>query len=174
MYDKLANIKLLCLDVDGVLTDGTIEIGADKITRRRYHVRDGIAVQLVQSIGVKVALVSSSNNEGINHRADKLGIKIVRTGATNKKDELKRIANDTNTKLKDAIFMGDDYVDLPAMLIAGISATVADAEQGLLDYADIVTKRKGGHGAVRELCDMIMMAKAPTKLEEIQRCGIYL
>lgn len=174
MATPLADIALLLLDVDGVLTDGCIELGEDGIERRRYHARDGIGLRLARDSGLAVGVVTSSPSEGIRTRAQRLGIEHICIGVRDKAAQLQELARELKIEVAQVAFMGDDLVDLPAMLIAGLAIAVADATAPVRDYADIVTTCPGGHGAVREICELLVGARAPDFLADKQQCGLLL
>lgn len=157
MFDK---IKAVAMDVDGVLTDGTFWWGQNGCEMKRFCFADRTGIPLAQQAGILIALVSGeSSPDGmaiVDRYAKKLNIDIVYKGCHDKKDAIRQIAEDYNLKLSEICFMGDDVNDLPAMAVVGISVAPANARLSVIKKADFVTKQEGGHGAVRELLDLII------------------
>lgn len=174
MATALASIKLLAMDVDGVLTDGRIILGEDGVERRNYHARDGIGLRLAQAVGLELAIITSSPSEGIRTRGERLRINHIRIAVADKEAELRQLASKLQLSLTAVAFVGDDLVDLPAMRLAGLAIAVADAEMAVRDQADLVTTRPGGHGAMREVCELLVAAHDPNYLAEKHRCGLRL
>lgn len=155
-----ANIKLLILDVDGVLTDGRIILDGANGEYKAFDVRDGHGIKMIQRVGVKVGIITGRKSEVVERRARELGIEFVHQGQKDKRIAYRAIKKDAGVK-DDAhvCFVGDDIVDLPVMVQVGLPVAVADAEEYVKERALIVTKRKGGRSAVREITDMIIRAK---------------
>lgn len=155
----LSRIKLLSLDVDGVLTDGGLYYADDGRQLRKFNVKDGFGIQRLMAAGVDVAIISAGTMQNIIDRAAALGIKHVQIGVKSKAEALKALCADLNIDLADAVHVGDDLNDLEAMQAAGGAFTVLDAVPEALDAANYITHRRGGDGAVREICDMIVKAR---------------
>jgi len=158
--DALRRVKLLSLDVDGVLTDGGIYYADDGNTYRKFNAKDGMGMVRLMNAGVQVTIISAGAPGGIEHRANRLSIKHVFTDVHDKLSVLKQLCSDLGIQMEDVAHMGDDVNDLTIMEQVGLSITVADAVDDVLDVADIVTKRNGGEGAVREICDAIIRLRA--------------
>ena len=169
-----AAIAALMLDVDGVLTDGRILLGEDGMEQRHYNARDGIGLRLCQKAGLHLALITASNSAGVHVRGTRLGIDHVSIGIKDKAVELTRLTAELGLAPSAVAYIGDDLVDIPAMAKAGLAIAVADAEPAVRAYADIVTVRAGGHGAVREICELLVAARAPELLTEARQCGLRL
>jgi 3-deoxy-D-manno-octulosonate 8-phosphate phosphatase (KDO 8-P phosphatase) len=153
---KAARTRLFLLDVDGVLTDGGIVYDVDGREMKRFHVRDGHGIKMLQRAGVKVGIITGRTSEVVAIRARELDISIVRQGATDKVEAWRRILDETGFSAGETAYVGDDIVDLPLMREVGFSAAVADAEAYVVDAADFVSSRSGGRGAVREIIEFVL------------------
>ncbi len=159
LREKLQHIKILIMDVDGVMTDGRIIINDDGRETKNFDVRDGHGIKLVQRYGIEVALLTGRQSEVVKHRANELGITEVHQKIFNKKEVFAEILQKNNLNANQAAFIGDDIIDVPVLKEAGFSATVADAIDIVKKTVDYVTKNKGGRGAVREVCEMLLQAQ---------------
>ena len=159
LREKLQHIKILIMDVDGVMTDGRIIINDDGRETKNFDVRDGHGIKLVQRYGIEVALLTGRQSEVVKHRANELGITEVHQKIFNKKEVFAKILQKNNLNANQAAFIGDDIIDIPVLKEAGFSATVADAIDIVKKTVDYVTKNKGGRGAVREVCEMLLQAQ---------------
>ena len=156
--EKAKKIQMLLLDVDGVLTDGTFERhGSEEV--KRFHSRDGIGLVLARKAGLKVGLISGRKSTAVTHRAKELKLDFVRLGAGDKLAALQEALGQEGLSQEEVAFMGDDLPDLPVLSRVGLSATVADAHPEVRARVDLVTRARGGSGAVRELVDQILTAK---------------
>jgi 3-deoxy-D-manno-octulosonate 8-phosphate phosphatase (KDO 8-P phosphatase) len=159
IQEKLKNVKMLILDVDGVMTDGRIIMDDEGRQLKNFNVRDGHGLKIIQRYGIKIAILTGRKSEVVNHRASDLEINDVYQGALNKKEVFKEILLKHNLETSATAFMGDDIIDIPVLKQVGFSAAVADAVDVVKKNVDYVTKNKGGHGAVREVCEMILQAQ---------------
>jgi 3-deoxy-D-manno-octulosonate 8-phosphate phosphatase (KDO 8-P phosphatase) len=157
--DKLASIELLALDVDGVMTDGSIIIGQEGELSKHFDAHDGMGLSLAMRHGVQVALVTGRHSEIVLHRAMELGISNVYENVAYKGKMLTQIAEQLHIPMGHVAFMGDDLNDLPAFMKAAISFAPRDAVPEVREKAYYVTEHEGGHGAVREVCEKILKAK---------------
>ena len=162
---RAAPIKLILSDVDGVMTDGTIEIDHDANESKRFNTLDGYGIRMWQQAGYRTGLITGRNCPCIYHRAKNLGIEIVRTGTFAKWEAVLEIATEQNLSLEEIAFIGDDYPDLPAIRAVGLGATVPHAPQELKNAAEYITQRPGGYGAVRDLIDQILKVKGVSPCE---------
>ena len=153
---SIEKIRLLLLDVDGVLTDGRIIYDNNGIESKAFHVRDGHGLKLLQRAGIKVGIITGRSSQVVSHRAAELGIDIVYQGAKNKLEPYERILQDLSLSDQQVAYIGDDLVDLPILRRVGCSFTVADAVADIKPYVDYITTLPGGRGAVREVCDMLL------------------
>jgi 3-deoxy-D-manno-octulosonate 8-phosphate phosphatase (KDO 8-P phosphatase) len=159
LMTKARNIRLLAVDVDGVLTDGSIVYTSQGEQVQSFHVHDGLGLKLLGLAGIHVAILSSRSSHALAVRAEELGIKLVYQGLSDKIETYEKIKEELGIDDKEVAYMGDDWVDLPLLQKAGLAVVVADAAQSMEDYADYVTKQAGGKGAVREVCELILKAQ---------------
>ena len=157
--EKLERIRLLLLDVDGVMTDGSIVYGAEGQEIKRFYVRDGLGLRLVMRAGIKVGVVTGRQSEALMHRCRDLGIGLIYAGVSDKAAQLDRIVAQTAVQAENIAFAGDDLVDLPLMRRIGLSIAVADAHEIVKAHADLITTAPGGAGAVREICEALLKSQ---------------
>jgi len=160
---KAKGLKLFLLDVDGVLTDGTITYTHEGKEIKSFHTRDGLGIRLLMESGVEVGLITARESEAVNRRVQDLGLRLVFQKTKNKLEIFKQLLKKLNLEPSEVGYMGDDWLDLPLLIRVGFAATVADAVPEVLKIAHYVTKRKGGRGAVREVCELILEAKGTDK-----------
>lgn len=156
---KAARVRLFVTDVDGVLTDGSIVYNAQGDQIQTFNVHDGFGIKLLQKAGIEVAIISSRTSMALETRARELSIKRVFQGRGDKIAVYQMIVAELGVKNEETAYIGDDWVDLPLLRMAGFSVAVSNATYPLHDYADYVTQREGGRGAVREVCDLILKAR---------------
>lgn len=156
MDERLKNIKLLLLDVDGVMTDGRIIFDSNGVESKFFNVKDGHGIKLLQRVGIEVGIISGRKSEVVANRAAELGITRVFQGALDKFSIYCEILRDTGLDDCRIAFMGDDIIDIPVLRRVGFAAAPADAVEEVLPYVHFVARNKGGWGAVRELCDLIL------------------
>ena len=156
MSAKLAKIKLLLLDVDGVMTDGRIIYDNDGGETKAFDVKDGHGLKLVQRAGIQVGIITGRESAIVARRAAELGIELLYQGVKDKCLPFNEILEKLNLTPEEVAYVGDDVVDLPVMRQVGFAATVADAMDDVKPFADLVTERAGGRGAVREICDFLL------------------
>ena len=154
-----AQIRLLVLDVDGVLTDGRLWFGPDGELVKAFHVRDGVGIKAVLGAGVEVAIISGRQSAAVERRAAELGLRHVRQGCDNKAEALRALTAELGVPPGAAACIGDDTPDLPMMALVALPIAVADAHPDVLAAARHVTRAAGGAGAVRELCDLLLDAR---------------
>ena len=157
--EKLKGIKLLILDVDGVMTDGRIIMDNEGRETKNFDVRDGHGIKILQRYGIKVAILTGRKSKVVEYRAKDLEINDVYQGAFNKKDVFKKILEQHKLSASAVAFLGDDIVDIPVLKSVGFSAAVVDAIDVVKKSVDYITWQKGGQGAVREICEMILQAQ---------------
>lgn len=156
MKDCLKNIKLLLLDVDGVLTDGRITYNSDGTETKSFDVKDGHGLKMLQRAGISVGIITGRKSSIVEHRAQELGINILYQGALDKLVPFQEILEKHSVKADEIAYVGDDIVDLPILQRVGFSATVADALPEVKERVDYIAERAGGKAAVREICDLIL------------------
>ncbi|MHC4547953.1 MAG: KdsC family phosphatase [Planctomycetota bacterium] len=159
------NIRLLVLDVDGVLTDGTFYLCADGEEGKAFHAADGLGLRLLTDAGVEVALLSGRRSGAVERRAHELGIHRVVLGRRDKVAALYELGTELGVPLVEIAYMGDDLVDLPVMRLVGFAAAPADARPEAREAAAWVAPSAGGRGAVRDLCEHLL--KAMGRWEEV-------
>jgi 3-deoxy-D-manno-octulosonate 8-phosphate phosphatase (KDO 8-P phosphatase) len=156
---KLAAIKLLVLDVDGVLTDGRLLLGDDGREFRSFDVKDGFGIRALRLSGIKVAVISGRESEVVKRRCENLGIEDVYQKVLKKHEAFQGLLEKYGTEAREACFIGDDVNDIALLARVGLSVCVADASPELKEVCDIVTLREGGRGAVREIAEKILKAQ---------------
>jgi 3-deoxy-D-manno-octulosonate 8-phosphate phosphatase (KDO 8-P phosphatase) len=160
----LGNIRLLALDVDGVLTDGRLVYGADGEQLKVFHVRDGFGIKAVQAAGVAVAVVSGRSSPALLRRCAELGIGECAHGVDDKGVALELLCARLQIPLRACAYVGDDVPDVPALRMAGLAVAVADAHPEARRAAHRCTRLPGGTGAVREVCEWLLAARrAPAR-----------
>jgi len=157
--NKLKRIKLLLLDVDGVLTDGSIIYNDNGAETKIFNVKDGLGIRLLMEAGIKVGIVTGRTSKALYHRCTNLGISLIFDGVHEKTSVLELISEHTGLLADEIAFVGDDLPDLPLMRRVGLSIAVADAHETVIENVDMVTAKKGGAGAVREVCEAILKAQ---------------
>ncbi len=167
---KAKKIELLLLDVDGVLTDGTVYYLPDAGEVKGFNTQDGFGLRMVQEAGVSVGLITARSSEAVSRRAKDLKIEHVCAGCSDKAAAFTEILAKTGLKPEQTACMGDDWLDLPMLLRAGCAFAPANAVAEVRRQADYVTERSGGHGAVREVCELILEAKG-LLAAFLTRCG---
>ena len=159
LQQRLEKIKLLVLDVDGVMTDGGLTIGDDGQEYKTFHSHDGLGMKLLKASGVNVAIITGRTSNVVKKRAESTGVAHFYQGADDKLVAFNDLLEKSGLQAEQCGFMGDDVVDLPPMLKSGLAIAVPDSPALLLQHAHYVTKKSGGRGAVREVCELIMQAQ---------------
>jgi len=159
VLNKLKKIKLLLLDVDGVLTDGGIIYNDNGAETKVFNVKDGLGMRLLMEAGIHLGIITGRRSNALYCRCKDLGINLIYDGVRNKIDVLDALLDQTGVSAEEVAFIGDDLPDLKLMKTIGLSIAVGDAHKMILDNADMVTSANGGHGAVREVCETILKAK---------------
>ncbi len=155
---KAGQVILMGFDVDGVLTDGTLYFSAEGDAMKAFSSLDGHGLKMLQRGGVEVAIISGRSSAALELRAANLGIAELHMGVEDKRAVMGELLARRGIGFARAGYMGDDVVDLPVLRACGFSAAVADAHDEVLGRVDYVAARKGGGGAVREVCDLILRA----------------
>lgn len=148
-------IRLLALDVDGVLTDGTLYYTAHGEEMKAFHAHDGLGMKLLHKLGVEIAIISGRKSAALEKRLDDLGIMHRRLRCADKVTALAELAAELELPLEDVAFMGDDIIDLGAMKAAGYALAPANAVADVKAVADYISEHTGGMGAVRDACEHI-------------------
>jgi 3-deoxy-manno-octulosonate cytidylyltransferase (CMP-KDO synthetase) len=161
---SLAGVKLVITDVDGVLTDGGIYYGADGEALKRFHVRDGLGVRLLEESGVRVAVLSGRDSAPLRKRVSDLGVSLHRYGVKDKAAACKALMEEAGVTAEQTACTGDDVIDLPAFETCGLSFAVADAPIYIRQQASEALSLTGGQGAFRELADRILAAQGKSEV----------
>ncbi len=156
---KAANVALMGFDVDGILTDGTLYFTSSGDEMKAFNTLDGHGIKMLAQAGIQVAIISGRSSRALELRAANLGIDLLLMGVDDKLGVLRGLLDRFGLDANQAGYMGDDVVDLPIMGACGFSATVPDGHALVARYADHVTTRPGGRGAVREVCELILQAQ---------------
>lgn len=159
MSKNLQQLRLLALDVDGVLTDGTINIGNEGEIFKGFNAKDGMGISCALRSGLQVAIITGRTSSIIRKRAQELGITLLQEGVKDKYAALQSLGASLGLKQEQLAFMGDDLNDLPAFRAAGVALAPADAVAEVLQAADYVMAANGGRGAVREAIEKILRAQ---------------
>jgi 3-deoxy-D-manno-octulosonate 8-phosphate phosphatase (KDO 8-P phosphatase) len=154
-----ACIRLFAMDVDGILTDGTVYVASNKTEFKGFSVIDGMGINRLHRAGIAVAWISGRSSGATTARAHELHIQHLVQDRPDKLVVLQEIAAELKLASGQCVYMGDDEIDVPPMLWAGVGVSVPDAMPGALAAANYVTHRRGGHGAVREVCEHILHAR---------------
>ena len=168
---RAAKIRLLALDVDGVLTDGSIYYSNKGDELKAFNIKDGLGIKLLRQSGVKVAIITGRQSDIVARRAQELGIKDVVQGREDKYQALLELCNQHGIGIEECAYMGDDLPDLGAITKAGLGLAVADAVSAVREAADWVSAYSGGCGAVREACELLLSARSdwPKLLSDFNR-----
>jgi 3-deoxy-D-manno-octulosonate 8-phosphate phosphatase (KDO 8-P phosphatase) len=159
LLERARRIRLLALDVDGVLTDGKIYFDSAGNELKSFHTRDGLGMKALQKYGVQLALITGRESPMVTQRADQLGIEHVYQGVTNKMTAYMDLLDKTGFEEDQVCFAGDDWIDLSVLQRVGLAVTVPAADHEVKKRVHWVTEREGGDGAVREICHLILQAQ---------------
>ena len=160
-------IKLLILDVDGVLTDGGIYFDDNGTEHKKFDSQDGCGIKLLELCGVEVAIITARITLSVAHRLETLGVKNYYHGIKDKGEALKELSEKLSIDLSESAFVGDDVIDLPAMSKVALPIAVANAHSFVKENALMVTNNAGGSGAVREVCDFLL--KSQDKYDDLMQ-----
>ena len=159
VIERLARIELMVFDVDGVLTDGKLYFGAGGEALKAFHVLDGAGIKALSAAGILTAVVSGRESPITLRRCAELGIKHVVQGVVDKGAAFDAMRHELGKSADVCGFMGDDEIDLAIMRRVGFAATVPNAADGVAEFAHWISRREGGAGAVREVCDLLIAAR---------------
>jgi len=159
VQSRAARIKLFLMDCDGVLTDGRIWVLEGGEDQKAFNTRDGLGLELLHRAGLKSGVISGRVSSALSRRAEKLGMSYVRQGCENKEQAFAEIVADAGVTNEEVAFAGDDLNDIPLMLKSGLALAVADAAIETRNHAHYVTEASGGHGAVREIVELILKSQ---------------
>lgn len=156
LNEKASKIKLLLLDVDGVMTDGRIIMNDRGEETKAFNVKDGLGLKMLMSSGLEVAIVTGRRSQVLAHRSRELGIEEVYQGVKDKNTVCRQLKKARDLKKEQVCSLGDDIPDLAMFTESGLCIAVADAVEEVREAADFITKSNGGFGAVREACELIL------------------
>ncbi len=159
ILERAKNIRLVIFDVDGVLTDGSIFIGDDGQEYKAFHSRDGHGMKMLQFSGVQIAIITGRTSAVVTHRVADLGIEHVYQGQRDKTGAFESLLTSLDLEESQTAYVGDDVVDLPVMRRVGLAIAVQDAHPLVIKHAHWQTPSCGGHGAARDVCELIMQAQ---------------
>jgi 3-deoxy-D-manno-octulosonate 8-phosphate phosphatase (KDO 8-P phosphatase) len=169
LRERASKIRMLVLDVDGVLTDGKLYFDHAGNEMKAFNTRDGLGMKALQRSGIEVAVITGRKSEAVVFRMAQLDIQHVYQGREDKLNAFLHLLEKTGLDAQQVCFAGDDWIDLPLLVRVGLAVSVADAEDRVKEQSHWITKRNGGDGAVREICNLILAAqdKDQTILDEI-------
>lgn len=159
IFEKAAQIRLVVFDVDGVLTDGSLYLGDDGQEYKAFHSRDGHGMKMLKRTGVQIAVITGRTSQVVVHRMANVGVEHVYQGHTDKLPAFEALLAKLGLAAQQTAFVGDDVVDLPAMRRAGLAIAVQDAHPLVKAHAHWQTPNRGGRGAARDVCELIMEAQ---------------
>jgi 3-deoxy-D-manno-octulosonate 8-phosphate phosphatase (KDO 8-P phosphatase) len=159
LEERAKKIKVVVFDVDGVMTDGGLMLGDDALEYKTFHSQDGLGMKLLKNTGIKMGIVTGRKSKLVLKRAENIGICHIYQGVENKLEAFYALIKDLDVLPEECVFMGDDVIDIPPMRRCGLAVTVPHAMPLVKEYAHYTTSREAGHGAVRELCELIMKAQ---------------
>lgn len=159
LQERAARIKLLLMDCDGVLTDGGIWILSDGDDQKEFHTRDGLGLELFHEAGLRSGVISGRFSSAVERRARGLGMSYVRLGCDDKRAAFNETITAAGVSSDQVAFIGDDLNDIPLMKLSGLAVAVADASAETIGSAHYVTRVAGGHGAVREVIELILKSQ---------------
>ncbi len=161
---RLKKVKLLLLDVDGILTDGSIFYVEGQGWTRVYNIHDGYGIRLIQKLGIPVGVISGGQSTELKERLKVLGINHFVIGSENKLESLNQMIKETGIPAENICFMADDLFDIPALKQVGLAVTAPNAMVEVKELAHFITEKSGGKGAVRELIDLLRYAQGLTNI----------
>lgn len=170
VWQQLAQTQLLICDVDGVLSDGLIYLGNAGEEYKTFNTKDGFGMRALLNAGIEVAIITGRESRIVSDRMAALGVRHVYQGQSNKMHRYHTLLNTLQFSPQQVAYIGDDVVDLPVMLDCGLGVAVADAHPLVRQQAAYTTQLNGGHGAVRELCDLLLEARG--ELEQAQGMSV--
>ncbi|UIR55182.1 HAD hydrolase family protein [Sphingobacterium sp. SRCM116780] len=165
IFDNLKKVKAFVLDVDGVLTNGTVLVNEAGDQMRTFNIKDGYIMQLAVKLGYPLIIITGGNSAGVAKRLVGLGIKEVHSGVANKVEKLKEIMNSYNLNFQDILYMGDDIPDLACMKLVGLATCPADAIEEIKAICQYISPKKGGDGAVRDVMEKVLKLQGKWQID---------
>lgn len=159
IQETAARIRLLAMDVDGVLTDGKLYFSAQGDELKAFNILDGHGIKMLHQAGIMTAIITGRSSPLTQRRAENLGVQWIYQGREDKKQALDELALESGVDLADMAYAGDDLPDLAAIQAAGLGISVPNGYPAVIESADWCTRGAGGSGAVREICDLLLSAR---------------
>lgn len=159
ILEKAARIKLVIFDVDGVLTDGSLFLGDDGQEYKAFNSKDGLGMKMLQRSGVKIGIITARSSQVVALRMESLGIEHIYQGQENKLPAFKDLQQKLGLETEQIAYVGDDVVDLPIMRQVGLAISVQDAHKLAIEHSHWKTLARGGRGAAREVCELLLEAQ---------------
>jgi 3-deoxy-D-manno-octulosonate 8-phosphate phosphatase (KDO 8-P phosphatase) len=159
VLERAKQVKIVIFDVDGVLTDGRLYLSDDGQESKAFYSRDGLGMKMLQHSGVEMAVITGRTSEVVKHRMASLGVEHVFQGRTEKLPAFEALCQQLQLEPRQTAYVGDDMIDLPVMIRAGLGIAVADAHPLVLKHAHWTTPHGGGLGAARDVCELVMQAQ---------------
>ena len=159
MQERAKKIRMLAVDVDGVLTDGRLYFDQHGNELKAFYTRDGLGMKALQRFGIELAIITGRKSRIVEDRATQLGIKHVYQGRDDKLNALKELVSESGIAEEQICYVGDDWIDLPVLQRVGLAVAPSDAAKMVREQVHWVTESAGGHGAVREVCEYILSAQ---------------
>ncbi len=157
--ERAKRIKVMVFDVDGVMTNGGLGLGDDGQEYKFFHSHDGLGLKLIRKTGIRIAIVTGRTSDLVLKRAENIKAEHVHQGVEDKLLAFEEIVKAMNVNMDECVFMGDDVIDIPPMRRCALGVTVPHAMPLVKQYADYITSKEAGHGAIREVCELIMRAQ---------------
>ncbi|MGB7296140.1 MAG: HAD hydrolase family protein [Candidatus Aminicenantales bacterium] len=172
---RARRIKMIIMDVDGTLTDGTLCVLPDGEEVKSYHVRDGLGILLAHLVGIKTGIITGKTSRALEKRAERLGIDELHQGILDKRGVFERILEKHGLQAEEVAYIGDDLGDLEVIKTVGLAAAVADAHPEVKKHCHFISQHNGGKGAVRELIELVLGAqeKWPEVVEKIKELSTW-
>jgi len=165
IYKEFSEIKAIVLDVDGVLTNGVVQVNEQGHQLRSFHVKDGYAVQLAVKSGLPIFVISGAKSEGVRMRMESLGVREIHLGISDKLSILNKILESHQLAFESILFIGDDIPDYQAMKVVGIAACPSDAVEEIKNIAHYISPKAGGNGAVRDIIEKVLKIQGKWSLD---------
>lgn len=159
LLERARRIRLAVFDVDGVMTDGRLYYGEDGRELKAFHAQDGLGIKHLQRNGVTVAVITGRNSPIVSHRMAELGVDHVYQGREDKLETFEKLLLALALEPAETLYIGDDLIDLPVLKAAGLAVSVPNAHPAVPERVDWITPRAGGHGAARDVCDLLLEAR---------------
>jgi 3-deoxy-D-manno-octulosonate 8-phosphate phosphatase (KDO 8-P phosphatase) len=171
--ERIRRIKMLLLDVDGVMTDGTLLLGPGKEEMKKFHIHDGIGIVMARAAGLRIGILTGRNSKAVRRRARELGVDELKQGFFIKEKGYELILEKHGLKDEEVAYVGDDVIDLPVLKRVGFAVSVANGVDEVKNISHYITKKRGGEGAVREVVELLLsrMGRKERALRSLLKYG---